>query len=72
VLALLSFGTFKFCGPLFECFVNPFDVVESLLAAKATEEVLLEVVRLGMRKSSIEVVVQLLACPRLNADKFCL
>jgi hypothetical protein len=57
---------------LFKCSVNPFKVVKSLLAVKAIEEVLFEVVRLGLRKSSIEVVVQLLACPRLNADKLCL
>jgi hypothetical protein len=47
-------------------------MVKSLLAVKTTEEVLFEVVRLGLRKSSIEVVVQLLASPRLNADKLCL
>jgi hypothetical protein len=55
-----------------ECSVNPFEVVKYLLAVKATEKVLFEVVRLGLRKSSIEVVVQILACPRLNAVKLCL
>jgi hypothetical protein len=65
-------GRCCFYHVLVECSVNPFEVVKSLLAAKATEEVLFEVVRLGLRKSSIEVVVKLLACPRLNADKLCL
>jgi len=59
-------------GCAFCCSVNPFEVVKPFLTVKATEEVLFELVRLGLRKSSIEVVVQLLTCPRLNADKLCL
>jgi hypothetical protein len=71
-LHLLSFGRFKFCGPLDEFFVNPFEVLKSLLAVKAQEEVLFEAVRLRSRKGSVEVVVQLLARPWLNAGKPCL